>query len=99
MTPTLSLPSVPVGPSQVAATHTCGDCGGCAAEPAAAPPVAVGGAIGLFLMPVAAAALGAWLGRGNAVVQLAAGVGGLAGGMGLAWAGYHLRSRRKENLP
>lgn len=61
--------------------------------------MAVGGAIGLFLVPVAAAAFGAWLGRGDAVLQLAAGVGGLAAGMGLAWAGYQLRPQRKENEP
>lgn len=77
-------------------------CGGCTLCESGEPelpysgPTVVWGALGLFVMPLLLAALGALVFRGHAAAQLGGGVAGLALGMGLAWLGYRWLNRLKE---
>lgn len=77
-------------------------CPGCTACGSVAPEVpysglaVVGGALGLFVLPVLLAVGGALLTRGSAAWQLAGGLGGLVAGMALAWLGHRVLNRKTK---
>ncbi len=77
-------------------------CPGCTARNSVAPVVpcsglaVVGGAFGLFVLPVLLAVGGALLARGSAVAQLAGGLSGLVMGMALAWLGHRALTRKTK---